>query len=333
MVKKISFAALCVALSAFFTLAGCGYGGSNIAKKNEEIPRENKIVLGFAQVGDESHWRTANSESIRTAARDAGIELIFSDAQQKQENQIKAIRSFIAQQVDVIAFSPVVETGWDSVLQEAKSAGIPVIITDRTIDTQDQSLYVTCLGSDFVEEGRRAGRWLVNKFNNRKEGVNIVELQGNYGSAPTIGRKNGFEEIIQGDSKFRIIQTYTGDFMHSRGKEIMEDVLKSGGIRVDVVYAHNDDMALGAIEAIEECGLKPGKDIVIVSMDAIRDAFRAMMEGKLNCTVECNPLLGPDLMTAVKDIVSGKQVPKRIITQESIFPAEVAAQEIYNRKY
>jgi simple sugar transport system substrate-binding protein len=298
-----------------------------------EAPREKKIVLGFAQIGDESQWRTANSESIKSAAKEAGIELIFSDAQQKQENQIKAIRSFIAQQVDVIAFSPVVETGWDMLLQEARDAGIPVIITDRAIKTEDLSLYVTYLGSDFVEEGRKAGRWLVDSFKDRKEAVNIVELEGNSGASPTIGRKKGFEEIVRQDSKYRIVSSQTGDFMHSKGKEIMEDILKSGGPKVDVVYSHNDDMALGAIEAIEECGLKPGKDIVIISVDAIRDAFKAMADGKLNCTVECNPLLGPILMKTVKDIVGGKQVSKRIVTGESIFPAETAREEMLKRKY
>src|SRR6201996_5850412 len=180
---------------------------------------QKKIVLGFAQVGAESAWRTANTESIKSAAKDAGIELKFSDAQQKQENQIKAIRSFIAQKVDVIGLSPVVESGWDTVLQEAKAAHIPVILTDRAVDSKDTSLYVTFMGSDFIEEGRRAGRWLLENKKSASGTVNIVELQGTVGSAPAIDRKKGFEEVIKGDPKFKIIRSQTGDFTRAKGKE------------------------------------------------------------------------------------------------------------------
>ena len=180
---------------------------------------QKKLVLGFAQVGAESEWRTANTESIKSAAKEAGIELKFSDAQQKQENQIKAIRSYIAQKVDVIAFSPVVETGWDTVLLEAKAAKIPVVLTDRSVNSKDNSLYVTFMGSDFVEEGRKAGRWLTEKMKDQKGDVNIVELQGTVGSAPAIDRKKGFEEIIKADPKFKIIRSQTGDFTRAKGKE------------------------------------------------------------------------------------------------------------------
>src|SRR3954471_2048408 len=264
---------------------------------------QKKIVLGFSQIGAESEWRTANTESIKQAAKDAGIELKFSDAQQKQENQIKAIRSFIAQKVDVIGLSPVVETGWDTVLQEAKAAHIPVILTDRAVDSKDTSLYVTFMGSDFVEEGRRAGKWLLN-FEKGKQGpINIVELQGTVGSAPAIDRKKGFEEVISKDSRPKIIRSQTGDFTLAKGKEVMEAFLKAEGKNINVLYAHNDDMALGAIQAIEEAGLKPGVDITIISIDGVKGAFEAMMAGKLNVSVECSPLLGPQLMSAVKDLV------------------------------
>jgi galactofuranose transport system substrate-binding protein len=294
---------------------------------------QKKIVLGFSQVGAESEWRTANTESIKQAAKDAGIDLKFSDAQQKQENQIKAIRSFIAQKVDVIAFSPVVESGWDTVLLEAKAAKIPVILSDRAVDSKDTSLYVTFMGSDFTEEGRKAGRWLVEKEKGVAGPVNIVELQGTVGSAPAIDRKKGFEEIIKTDPKFKIIRSQTGDFTRAKGKEVMEAFLKAEGNKINVLFAHNDDMAIGAIQAIEEAGLKPGKDIIIVSIDGVKGAFEAMMAGKLNVSVECSPLLGPQLMAAVKDVVAGKSVPKRIVTQEGIFPMEVAAKEFPNRKY
>ena len=294
---------------------------------------QKKIVLGFSQVGAESEWRTANTESIKSSAKDAGIELKFSDAQQKQENQIKAIRSFIAQKVDVIAFSPVVESGWETVLLEAKAAKIPVVLTDRSVNVKDDSLYVSFIGSDFTEEGRKAGRWLVDKMKDVKGEVNIVELQGTVGSAPAIDRKKGFEEVIKADPKFKIIRSQTGDFTRAKGKEVMEAFLKADGKKINVLYAHNDDMAIGAIQAIEEAGLKPAKDITIVSVDGVKGAFEAMIAGKLNVSVECSPLLGPQLMAVAKDIVAGKPVPKRIVTEESIFPMEVAAKEFPKRKY
>ncbi|MDM0045314.1 ABC transporter substrate-binding protein [Variovorax dokdonensis] len=294
---------------------------------------QKKIVLGFAQVGAESEWRTANTESIKSAAQEAGIDLKFSDAQQKQENQIKAIRSYIAQKVDVIAFSPVVETGFENVLREAKAAKIPVVLTDRSVKVKDDSLYVTFMGSDFVEEGRKAGRWLVENQKGNKGPVNIVELQGTVGSAPAIDRKKGFEEIIKADPKFKIIRSQTGDFTRAKGKEVMEAFLKAEGKNINVLFAHNDDMAIGAIQAIEEAGMKPAKDITIISIDAVKGAFEAMMAGKLNVSVECSPLLGPQLMSAVKDIVAGKPVPKRIITKEGIFPMETAKAEFPSRKY
>ena len=298
---------------------------------------EKTITLGFSQVGAESEWRTANSQSIRDEAEKQGIVLKFSDAQQKQENQIKAIRSFIQQRVNVIAFSPVVETGWEPVLREAQAARIPVILTDRIVDVKDTSLWVTFIGSDFVEEGRRAGRWLVDfgpvKDLAAKGAVNVAELEGTVGSAPAIDRKRGFEEVLKDHPSFKIIRSQTGDFTRAKGKEVMEAFLKSDGKNINVLFAHNDDMAIGAIQAIEEAGLKPGKDIYVVSIDGVKGAFEAMMAGKLNCTIECSPLLGPPLMSAVKDLAAGKTLPKRILTQESVFPAEVAASEFPKRKY
>src|SRR5215468_10144017 len=263
---------------------------------------QKKIVLGFSQVGAESEWRTANTESIKQAAKDAGIELKFSDAQQKQENLIKAIRSFIAQKVDVIGFSPVVETGWEPVLREAKAAKIPVILTDRTVDVKDDSLWVTFMGSDFLEEGRKAGRWLTE--NVKGNDVKIVELQGTVGSGPAIDRKKGFEEMIKGKPQYKIVRSQTGDFTRAKGKEVMQAFLKADP-KINVLYAHNDDMAIGAIQAIEEAGLKPGKDITIISVDGVKGAFEAMMAGKLNASIECSPLLGPQLMETVKDVVAG----------------------------
>ena len=295
-------------------------------------PKDQRIVLGFSQIGAESEWRTANTESIKAAAATMNIELRFADAQQKQENQIKALRNFIAQKVDVIAFSPVVATGWDTVLMEAKAANIPVILTDRAVSS-DPSLYVGFLGSDFVEEGRKAGRWVSDKFKDVKDDVNIVELQGTVGAAPAIDRKNGFEEIIAANPHLKIIRSQSGDFTRAKGKETMEAILKSESRTIHVLYAHNDDMAIGAIQAIEEAGLKPGKDILIVSIDAVKGAFQAMIAGKLNATIECNPLLGPQLMTSVAEVVAGRPIAKRMVVEETMFTMETAKQYIQTRKY
>lgn len=292
------------------------------------------LVMGFSQVGAESEWRTANTASVKSAAKDAGITLKFADAQQKQENQVKAIRSFIAQKVDVIAFSPVVESGWETVLKEAKAAGIPVILTDRAVKVTDDSLYVTFIGSDFVEEGRKAAKWLLDRVaKSTAPAINVVELQGTVGSAPAIDRKKGFEEVIKGNAKIQIIRSQSGDFTRAKGKEVMESFLKQKDKKIDVLYAHNDDMAIGAIQAIEEAGLKPGVDITIISIDGVRGAFEAMKAGKLNVTVECNPMLGPQLMQLAKDVVAKKPVEKRVKVIEGVFTADQAAKELPNRKY
>ncbi len=334
----IRIAQLTLALAATALLAACSGGKSDGGSPGAP----GKIVLGFSQIGAESEWRTANTTSVQSAAAEAGIELKFSDAQQKQENQIKALRSFIAQRVDVIAFSPVVETGWETVLREAKAANIPVILTDRAVEVTDDSLYLSLIGSDFVEEGRKAGRWLVEFYatgpgKETKGDVNIVELQGTVGSAPANDRKKGFAEVIAADPRFKIIRSQTGDFTRAKGKEVMEAFLKAQGTdpskKINVLYAHNDDMAIGAIQAIEEAGFKPGTDITIISIDGVKGAFEAMIAGKLNVTVECSPLLGAQLMSAVKDVAAGKQIPKRIVTEESVFPRETAAEIFPTRKY
>lgn len=334
MIKKSTLVLSLISVIFLMIIFWC-FAEAKEIKSEEKITQitHKKIVLGFSQIGDESVWRTANTSSVMSAAKDAGVDILFLDAQQKQENQIKAIRSFIAQQVDIIAFSPIVETGWDSVLEEAKIAGIPVIILDRDIQVKDENLYDTYIGPDFLEEGRKAGRWLSEKCKNSNKPVNVVELKGTADSAPAIQRGKGFREAIESDANIRIIVSENGDFMRSKGKEIMEKILRLHQRNIDVVYAHNDDMALGAIEAMEEYGLKPGKDIMIISVDSIRSAFDAMIAGKLNCSVECNPLQGPQLMKAIVDITAEKTVPRRIMIEEGIFSEETAAKELPNRKY
>jgi len=317
-------------------LGGCGNSGADSSSKasGERVSGSagdaKGLKIGFSQVGAESGWRTANTESIKSEAAKRGVDLKFADAQQKQENQIKAIRSFIAQGVDVIAFSPVVETGWEPVLQEAKRAHIPVILSDRRADVPED-LYVTFIGSDFVKEGERAADWLV-KYT--KGQATIAELSGTPGSAPANDRAKGFRNVIGAQPGMKIVFTQTGDFTRTKGKEVMEALLKSpAGSTITAVFAHNDDMALGAIQAIEEAGKKPGKDIVIVSIDGIKDAFQAMAEGKLNCSVECNPLLGPDIIDAAVRAKKGETLPKRTVVKDGIFDQSTAAKELPNRKY
>lgn len=309
-------------------LAGTALIAAAVASYAEE---KKKITVGFSQIGAESGWRTANTASVKDEAKKRGIELKFADAQQKQENQIKAIRSFIAQKVDVIAFSPVVETGWEPVLKEAKKAGIPVVLSDRAVEVSDQSLYKCFIGSDFVEEGRRAAKWLAEKTGGKAQ---IAELVGTPGAAPAIDRKKGFEEVIAKYPDMKIIKSQSGDFTRAKGKEVMEAFLKSPeGKNINVLFAHNDDMALGAIQAMEEAGKKPGKDIIIVSIDGVKGAFEAMVAGKLNCTVECNPLIGPQLFDLIEKVAAGKAVPKRVVSEEGVYDQSQAEKELPNRKY
>jgi simple sugar transport system substrate-binding protein len=289
-----------------------------------------KQVVGFSQIGAESAWRSAETESIRSEAAARGVDLRFSDAQQKQENQIKAIRAFVAQRVDAIIIAPVVETGWEPVLREVKRARIPVVLVDRGIKVSDDSLYTTLIASDFVEEGRRAGDWLAKKLNDKG---NVVELQGTTGAAPALDRKKGFEESISKHPGIKVIKSQSGDFTRAKGKEVMEAFLKAEGKNINAVYAHNDDMALGAIQAIEEAGLKPGTDVIVVSIDGVKSAFEAMVAGKLNCTVECNPLLGPAAFDAINAALSGKPVPKKTIVQDKVYDQESAKAAIATRKY
>ncbi|RKN47942.1 ABC transporter substrate-binding protein [Micromonospora endolithica] len=292
----------------------------------------DKLVLGFSQVGAESGWRTANTTSIKEAAAEAGIELKFDDAQQKQENQIKAIRNYIQQKVDVIAFSPVVESGWDTVLKEAKDAGIPVILTDRAVDSADKSLYKTFLGSDFVKEGRLSGEWLVENKKSATGPVNIVELQGTTGSAPANDRKKGFAEAIAANPNLKIVASQSGDFTRAGGKQVMEQFLRANP-KIDVLFAHNDDMGLGALEAITAAGKTPGKDITIITIDAVKDGMQALADGKFNFIAECSPLLGPQLMDLAKKVHAGEEVPPRIETEETTFTPEQAKEALPNRKY
>ena len=307
MLKKSLVAACAISLGTI-SLTACG-SSSDSGSGGGDDP----ITMGFAQVGAESGWRTANTKNIKETAEKEDVNLKFSDAQQKQENQIKAIRSYIQQKVDVIAFSPVVETGWDTVLLEAKRANIPVILTDRSVDTKDTTLYKTFLGSDFVKEGQKAGQWVVDNAKeadvNGDGAVNVVQIEGTTGAAPAIDRGEGFADTIKSDPNIKVIASQTGDFTRDGGKKVMESFLKSQK-DIDVVFAHNDDEGLGAIEAIKAAGKKPGEDIKIVTVDAVKDGMTALSKGEINFIVECNPLLGPQLMDLADEGRQGRQGPR-----------------------
>lgn len=268
------------------------------------------LTIGFSQIGSESAWRTAFTEAVQAEAAERGINLLFSDAQQSQENQIAAMRAWIAQgDVDAIILAPVIESGWDEVLQEAQDAGIPVIIVDRNVDS-DQSLFVTRVSSDFVHEGRLAAAWLVQATSGN---CNIVELQGTVGSAAATDRQTGFNEVIALFSNMKIIRSETGNFVRTEGKQVMESFLSSEDpANICAVWAHNDDMAIGAIEAIKEAGLAPGKDILVVSVDAIPDIFDSLDAGEANATVELSPFMGGPAFDAVVSYLNGEELPKWI---------------------
>ena len=288
------------------------------------------LTVGFAQTGAESTWRTANTQSLKSEAEKRGITLKFSDGQGKQENQIRAVRSFVAQGVDVILIAPIVETGWEPILRDAKRAKIPVILMDRTVKVSDESLYTCFVGSDFAEEGRMAADWLAKHTNGKGR---ILELQGTPGSAPANERRRAFAEALAKFPELKIIDSQSGDFRRSGGKEVMEAFLKKHARNFEIVYAHNDDMALGAIQAIEEAGLKPGKDITIVSIDGQKEAVQAVVDGKLNCTVECNPLFGPKVYDLVAKIVAGEKVPRVQYNKDELFDSSNAAAVLPSRQY
>jgi ABC-type sugar transport system substrate-binding protein len=289
------------------------------------------ITVGFAQTGSESGWRSANTESMKTAfSAENGFELIFNAADNDPAAQIAAVRGFINQGVDAIVIAPIVEDGWDDVLQEAKDAGIPVVLEDRTV-TSPPELYATWVGLDFRLEGVMAGEWAAENFGDTA--TKMVVLEGTTGSAPANDRAEGFDEAIAG-TMIEKIDSQTGDFTRDGGKSVMEGFIAKYGIDgIDLLYAHNDDMALGAIEAIEAAGGTPGVDIQIVSIDAVKDGMQALVDGKINFIVECNPLLGDLAAGLVKDVLAGKEVEREVYVSDQTFTQEQAAEVIDSRLY
>lgn len=322
--KTIRGIAVLAALGLALTGCAGGTGGTGGGGGDDVI------TVGFAQTGSESGWRAANTESMKTAfSAENGFELVFNAADNKIEAQIAAVRSFINQGVDAIVIAPIVEDGWDDVLTEAKEAGIPVILEDRTVSASDD-LYAAWVGLDFKKEGVMAGEWAAENFGS--EPTNLVVLEGTTGSAPANDRAEGFNEAIEG-TQIELLDSQTGNFTRADGKTVMEGFLQKYGDTIDLVYAHNDDMALGAIDAIEAAGLTPGEDIKIISIDAVKDGMLALIDGKINFIVECNPLLGDLAAGLVKDVLAGKTVEREVYVEDQSFTPEQAAEVIDDRLY
>lgn len=309
-------------------------------KNTETVSKGNMdsdlTIVGFSQLGSESDWRTANTKSIQnTLIKKNGFSLIFANGRQSQENQIKDVRSFIFQEVDYIVIAPVTENGWDTVLEEAKQAGIPVIIVDRMIETTDENLYVACLGTDKYAEGKKAGLWL-EKFlkEKNKDTANIVVLEGTQNSTAQIGRTKGFEDIAQNHKGWNILAHENGDFTKAKGKEVMEMFLRKYD-NIDVLVSQNDDMTFGAIEAIQEAGLTCGVngDITIISFDAVSEAFDRMEKGLINVDIECNPLQGPMIAQVIDRLKRGEKVEKSIYVDGKVFEAKNAKKDRIGRTY
>ncbi len=300
-----------------------------ITPTQAQTVNEKDLIIGFSQVGSESDWRTAFTEITLAEAAERGISLLFSNAENSQENQIAAIRSFIEQRVDAILLAPVIETGWTPILLEAYAAGIPVVIIDRNV-TADESLYLTRVSSDFVLEGRLAAAWLVQATSGR---CNIVELQGTVGSSAARDRQIGFNQVIALFPDMRVVISQTADFRRAMGHEVMANILHTENVsEICALWSHNDDMAIGAIEAIKEAGLDPGDDILIVSVDAIPDIFAAMMAGDTNATVELNPYMAGPAFDAIVTYLNGGEVPKWIPVPGGIYFPDTAAEEYARRK-
>lgn len=315
MKKKMVTALLAVSMLA-------GLSAVNVMAADDDT-----ITVGFSQVGAESDWRTANTESMKsTFSEDNGYELIFDDAQQKQENQITAIRNFIQQDVDYIVLAPVTETGWDTVLKEAKDADIPVIIVDRMIDVSDDSLYTAWVGSNFKMEGQKACEWL-NAYAEAKgmKEVNIAHIQGTIGASAQIGRTEGLEEAAK-EYGWNIVAQQTGEFTQAKGQEVMESMLKQYD-NINVVYCENDNEAFGAIDAIEAAGKTVGSDIangeiMVISFDTTNAGLTDTLAGKITCDVECNPLHGPRAEELIKALEAGEEVEKLNYVDEEIFATD-----------
>ena len=326
MKRKVITALLAATMVASLAV-GCGNKGGDSKSDSSKSSSSDEITIGFSQVGAESDWRTANSESMKsTFSEKNGYKLIFDDAQQKQENQITAIRNFIQQDVDYIVLAPVTETGWDTVLKEAKDADIPVIIVDRMIDVSDDSLYTAWVGSNFKMEGQKACEWL-NAYAEAKgmKEVNIAHIQGTIGASAQIGRTEGFDEAVEAHDNWTTLAQQSGEFTQAKGQEVMESILKQSGDDIDVVYCENDNEAFGAIDAIEAAGYEVGGEegqILVMSFDTTNAGLTDTLSGKITLDTECNPLHGPRVQEIIEKLEAGEEVDKQAYVDEEMFAAD-----------
>ena len=336
--KKRYISATAVSVLFLFLLGGCGKQFVVDEGDGGSTEDEQLIVVGVSQLGSESVWRTANTASIQeTFTRENGYLLIFDNARQKQENQIKAIRSFISQQVDYIVFSPIAESGWDVVLEEAKEAGIPVILMDREAEIADESLYVTRVGSDFRAEGENAGLWLAEHLEQQgraDEEINIVVLTGTEGATSSIGRTEGFEEIARQHSNWNILEQTGADYTTSKAKEEMRSILEEHD-DIDVLVSQNDDMTFGALDVFKEAGITTGVDgdVTVISFDAVRTALELVRSGEINVDIECNPEQGPYIENVIRMLENGENIDKNYYVPEKIFTQENVGMYINDRSY
>lgn len=321
-------------------LGGCSFFNPAAALREQDeadAAMEDLINVGFSQLGSESAWRTANTESVQnTLTEKNGYFLLYDNARQSQQNQIKALRSYISQRVDVIVFCPVQETGWDTVMAEAKKAGIPVIVLDRSIEADD-SLYTTFVGEDNREEGIRIGEWLEDYLDQQGKGddtENIVVLKGTEGSSPELGRSMGFNAIAARNPNWKILAQAGAEFTQAKGKEVMARFLEEFD-DIDVVVAQNDDMAIGALEAIQEAGKTAGVDgdMIVLSFDGTKNALELVQKGQIAADMECNPLSGPLLSDVIQKIVNGEQVEKEYYMEEMLFTEDNVGRYIDGRVY
>lgn len=335
-IKK--FLALIMIMSFSLALFGCTKGASEVSEVSEagDNSSSDLIVVGFSQVGAESVWRTTNSESMKaTFTEENGYKLIFEDGQQKQSNQIMAIRKFIQQEVDYIVLAPVTETGWDTVLMEAKDAGIPVIIVDRMVDVEDDSLYKCWVGSNTYLEGQKMCTWIKDYCESKDiniKNVNVVNIQGTIGATAEIGRTRGLQEA-SAEYGWNLLRNVPGDFTKAKGREVMKSLL-SQYKAINIVYCENDEMAIGAIEELEASGKKVGPNIragqiMVVSFDGVsEEAKKLVREGKISCIAECNPHHGPRVKAIIEKLEKGKEPTKLSYVGEEIYVNDDSLKEI-----
>lgn len=300
----------------------------------EAPPEPKRTVVGFSQLGAESDWRVANTASMMEAlSEEQGFELLYDNARQKQENQLLAVRNFIVQDVDIIVIAPAEETGWDAVLQEAKDAGIPVIIVDREVAVEDRELYLTAIGSDFLTEGKRAVQWMEQRFPDQP--LHILHLQGSFGATAQLMRSKAIEDAVEANEDWQFAAQLAGDYTESKAYEEVRTFLEAGG-EFDVLYSENDNMTFGALRALDEAGITYGRDgeVAVISFDSVRRALTACMEGKIDLCVECNPLHGPRVAELIHQYLAGQSIPKQIFVEEQVFtPDSLTEDFIAAREY